>query len=196
MDTKRLHDWLIDNSCFHGLLLMFDHDLARAARERGCIICGGKLHSAPFERKPRGVPAAVEKFYHRRLSLCCATDGCRKRTTPSSVRFLGRKVYVAVTVVLISVMVNGGTPEQLAELSREYGADRRTIARWRDWWRATFTKTVFWQGKRAEFAPPVDEARLPGSMLEKFLGGPVRELLHLLNSLTPITGGAGAVLVS
>jgi hypothetical protein len=33
-------------------------------------------------------------------------------------------------------------------------------------------------------------------MLEKFLGGPVRELLHLLNSLTPITGGAGAVLVS
>lgn len=196
MDTKRLHNWLIYNPSFHRLLLMFDHDLARAARERGCIICGGKLHWASFERKPRGVPEAVEKFYHLRLSLCCAKDTCRKRTTPSSVRFLGRKVYVAVTLVLISVMVNGGTLEQLAELSREYGVDRRTIARWREWWRTTFTKTVLWQGKRAEFASPVDEARLPGSMLEKFLRGPVRRLLYLLEALTPITGGAGAVLVS
>ena len=78
----------------------------------------------------------------------------------------------------------------------EYGVDRRTVVRWREWWRATFTKTRFWRARRSAFAPPVDEDRLPGSMLEKFLASPLRQLVKLLQFLTPITGGASAVRVS
>ena len=194
MNAKKLYEKLIHNVRFHRLLVMFDHDLARAAREQGCP-CGGRLHSAHYARKPRGVPADVREFYRERLSLCCARDTCRKRTKPPSLRFLGRRVYVAVTMLLMSVMVDGGTPEQLSELSREYGVDRRTVARWREWWRATFTETRFWQAERSAFAPPVDEGRLPASVLERFLGSSLRQLVNLLRFLTPITGGAAAVRV-
>jgi hypothetical protein len=189
VNTKGLYEKLIRNVCFHKLLVMFDHDLARAAREQGCL-CGGRLHSAHYARKARGVPAEVREYYCERLSLCCARDTCRKRTTPPSLRFIGGRVYVAVTMLLISVMVSGGTSEQLSQLSREYGVDRRTVGRWREWWRATFTQTRFWQAERSAFAPPVDEGRLPASMLERFLGSSLRQLVNLLRFLTPITGGA------
>jgi hypothetical protein len=189
MNTKELCEKLIHNVRFHKLLVKFDHDLARAARAQGCH-CGGKLHSAHYPRKPRGVPAHAREFYCERLSLCCAEDACRERRTTPSLRFIGRRVYVAVTMLLISVIVDGGTSEQLSQLSREYGVDRRTVGRWREWWRATFTQTRFWQAKRSAFTPPVVEGRLPASMLERFLGSSVRRLVNLLRFLTPITGGA------
>jgi hypothetical protein len=195
VNTKRLYEKLIRNVCFHKLLVLFDHDLARAAREQGCL-CGGRLHSAHYARKPRGVPAEAREYYCERLSLCCARDICRKRTTPPSLRFIGGRIYVAVTMLLISVMVSGGTSEQLSRLSCEYGVDRRTVGRWREWWCATFTQTRFWQAERSAFAPPVDEGRLPASMHERFLGRPLRQLVNLLRFLTPITGGDAAVRVS
>jgi hypothetical protein len=34
----------------------------------------------------------LDKGYGQRFSFCCAVGGCRKRTTPPSLRFLGRKV--------------------------------------------------------------------------------------------------------
>jgi hypothetical protein len=187
MDTKGLHEKLIHSVRFHKLLVMFDHDLARAARAQGCP-CGGRLHSAHYTRKPRGVPANVKEFYCQRLSLCCARGTCRKRTTTPSVRFLGSRVYVAVTVLLISVMVHGGRRAQLSELSREFGIDRRTVARWREWWRTTFVQRRFWLAAKAAFSPPIDEGRLPASMLERFLGSPLRQLVNLLRFLIPITG--------
>lgn len=195
MNTKGLHEKFIHNVCLHKLLVMFDHDLARAARARGCP-CGGKLHSAHYPRKPRGVPANVREFYRERLSLCCAEDTCRERTTPPSLRFLGRRVYVGGTMLLVSIMVNGGRRAQLSELSRAFGVNRRTLARWREWWCTTFVQTRFWQAEQAAFVPPVDQSRLPASMFERVLGRPLRRLVNLLRFLTPITGGAAAVRVS
>ena len=101
-----------------------------------------------------------------------------------------------MTILLISVLVHGGTRTQLSELSREFGVDRRTIARWREWWRTTFVETLFWQAAQAAFSPPADESRLPASMFERVLGRPLRRLVNLLRFLTPITGGAAAVRVS
>jgi len=43
------------------------------------------------------------------LSFCCALDGCRSRATPPSLRFLGRKVYLAAIVVLIAILRHGAT---------------------------------------------------------------------------------------
>jgi hypothetical protein len=42
----------------------------------------------------------VRADHSSRLSFCCAE--CRKRTTSMSVRFLGRRVYLALAVVLVS----------------------------------------------------------------------------------------------
>lgn len=194
MDANRLYDKLINSARFHRLLVMFDDDLARGAREQGCE-CGGRLHSANFPRKPKGVPAEFREFYCQRLSLCCARDACRGRTTPSSLRFLGSRVHVAITVLLISVMMDGGTRAHLSELSRQIGVDRRTLGRWREWWQTTFVAGRFWRSQQARFSPPVDESRLPASLLERFLGGGLRRLVNLLRFLKPITAGA-AVRVS
>jgi hypothetical protein len=38
----------------HQLLEKVDADLAQEARQKGCLFCGGKLHCADYDRKPRG----------------------------------------------------------------------------------------------------------------------------------------------
>jgi hypothetical protein len=50
-------------------------------------------------RSFNGSPAKLPEDDDRRLSLCCSQ--CRRRTTPPSVRFLGRRVYLAAVVVLV-----------------------------------------------------------------------------------------------
>ena len=66
-----------------------------------------RLHRACYPRKPRGVGGARDATYEHRLSFCCATDGCRRRITPPSVRFLGRKVYLGVIVIVVSALEQG-----------------------------------------------------------------------------------------
>src|SRR5208282_1468493 len=89
--------------------------------------------SAPIDRsyarKPRGGPAGLGREHAERFSFCCAVDDCRKRATPPSLRFLGRHVYLATVVTLISAMQLGITPSRLARLSVVPGLDRRALAR-------------------------------------------------------------------
>jgi hypothetical protein len=93
-------------------------------------------------------------------------------------------------VVLISAMLHGATPPRVMRLSQLFGVSRRTVGRWREWWRAAFTQSRFWQARQAAFMPPVDRQRLPASLLERFAGGGAEQLLALLHFLAPITGGA------
>ena len=97
------HAFLADTN-FYQLLTRIDESIAEEVRAGGCD-CGGALHSARYPRKPRGVRGVLDESYQSRLSFCCAADGCRRRSTPPSVRFLGRKVYLGVIVVLISALV-------------------------------------------------------------------------------------------
>jgi hypothetical protein len=87
-------------------------------------------------------------------------------------------------------MLCGATAPRVARLSHLMGASRRTLARWREWWRTAFAESRFWQAKRAVLMPPVDRQRLPASLLERFAGGGGEQLLALLRLLAPISGGA------
>jgi hypothetical protein len=178
---------------FHEQLLAFDRDLAASARAARCWLCDGALHSASYDRKPRGGPAGLAPEYAERFSFCCAVDGCRKRTTPPSLRFLGRRVYLATVVTLISALMLGTTPSRLARLSVVPGLDRRTLARWRAWWRSTFTDSPFAPVAMAALVPPVDIAGLPVALLDRFAGDLQQRLLSLLRFLGPLTGGASAM---
>jgi hypothetical protein len=184
-----LYRALLADARFHELLLAFDQDLASAARAAGCGLCGGVLHSARFRRKPRGGPAGLGEAYDRRLSFCCAVDGCRSRATPPSLRFLGRKVYLGAVVVLVETMRQGATEVRVRRLTELVGASRRTLARWREWWGSAFVASRFWKAASAAFMPPVDQARLPASLLERFAGDAAVKLIALLRLLGPITGG-------
>lgn len=176
---------VLADSRLYVMLLGFDADLAAAARASGCE-CGGVLHSARYARKPRGA-AALPDGYDRRHSFCCAEDGCRHRTTPPSVRFLGPKVYLGAVVTLVTAMRHGATARRVTELRRAVGASRRTLARWQAWWQATFTATPFWRVARA-LVPEVSATELPASLLEHFVEAEDRmRLLRLLDFVKPVT---------
>jgi hypothetical protein len=170
---------------FYGLLLKFDQDLAATVRSAGCPACGAALHAAPYPRKPRGGPAGLGPEHRQRLSLCCAADGCRQRSTPPSVRFLGPKVYWGAAVVVISAMSCGPTPARMHQLHGWVGVSRRTVARWRDWWCEVFANTPFWRA--AAWIPPVAAADLPAALLERFAQHTMDPLTSLLRFLTPLT---------
>jgi hypothetical protein len=192
LELRRMHSLystLLADATFHELLLVFDQDIAISARREPCLLCSGVLHSARYRRKPRGRPARLGEEHDWRFSFCCARDGCRTRRTPPSFRFLGRKVYLATMVVLIAIMREGATAARMRRLSGLLGVDRRTVERWRAWWRDTFTASPFWQIGRATFMPPVDQARLPASLIERFTGSGAEQLIALLRFIAPITGG-------
>lgn len=185
------HDLLRDAS-FWRFLFSVDKDLAESGRQQGCP-CGGRLHRANYPRKPRGGPDSLPEEFGYRLSFCCDRDGCRKRVTPPSVRFLGRRVYLAAVVILVSAMRQGASRRRVAELSRLFDADRRTIARWQVFWQEHFPQTAFWKVARGRLVPAIKIVALPLSLTEAFLGqGDVhkgwRKLLLFLSPIT-ITGG-------
>jgi len=184
-----LYSTLLADATFHELLLVFDQDIAISARQEPCLLCRGVLHSARYRRKPRGRPAGLGEEHDWRFSFCCARDGCRTRRTPPSFRFLGRKVYLAAMVVLIAIMREGATAARMRQLYALVGVSRRTVERWRRWWRDTFTASPFWQIGRATFMPPVDQDRLPASLIERFTGSDAERLIALLRFIAPITGG-------
>jgi hypothetical protein len=111
------------------------------------------------------------------------------RATPPSLRFLGRKVYLAAIVVLVAVLRHGVTTSRMERLSQAVGVDRRTVERWRRWWRDSFTATPFWREARATFMPPIDHGRVPASLLERFSGDDADRLVALLRFIGPVTGG-------
>jgi hypothetical protein len=45
------------------LLLAIDRDLAAAARQGGCLCCGGRLDGASYPRKPRGALGQLPDGY-------------------------------------------------------------------------------------------------------------------------------------
>lgn len=168
----------------------FDEDQACETRKAGCLFCGGRLDVANYPRKPRGGPPGLEGSRALRLSFCCDRDGCRRRATPASVRFLGRRVYFGAVVVLVSAMRHGVTKLLAAKLYRLLGVSERTLRRWRQWWLETFTATPFWTSERARFMPPVTQADLPLSLIERFVdpNGSL-DLGAVLRFLSPLTTG-------
>jgi hypothetical protein len=173
---------------FWSFLLSVDSDLAECARRQGCS-CGGRLHCANYPRSPRGAPGDLPDGYRRRYSFCCDRDGCRKRVTPPSVRFLGRKVYLGAVVILISAMRQVPTPRRVREFSRMFDVDAATIARWQTFWRDHVPRTAFWKVARARLVPIFEIVALPLSLVEAFGHGndPYQDWVRLLRFLSPLT---------
>ena len=184
------HDFL-GLASFWTFLFLLDRDLAEQARQKGCS-CGGVLHGARYPRKPRGGPDGLPDEQRYRFSLCCARDGCRKRTTPPSVRFLGRRVYLGPLVMLVTAMRQGPTPRGARELQSLFGADRATIARWQRFWREIFPGSVFWKVARGRFAAARRIVDLPLDLLAAYrseLRSWRDAVVELARFLSPITTG-------
>jgi len=186
-----LYQSLLQDSRYFDLLLKLDEDLAAEARRAGCE-CGGVLHGARYERKPRGGPAGLGAATAVRFSFCCATEGCRRRTTPPSLRFLGRKVFFGVLVLLVPVLRDGPTPERLVRLCERFAVSVRTVRRWIRFWRETFATSRVWQAARSHFAVPVREEAMPGSLVEGFsaISDAQSRIAAVLRLVSPISTGS------
>ena len=172
---------LLQDPAFSLFLLRIDEEFAAKTRAAGCG-CGGVVHSARYPRKPRGCPVQVREEYSWRFSFCCAR--CDRRATPASVRFLGRRVYLAVVLTLVSP-TGGATAQQL---TKQLSISVRTLNRWHEWWHRDFLRTPLWQSMRARFKAPAPSEGLPQSLLERFDGDSARQqrvmLLHFLAPLS------------
>ena len=173
---------LLQEPVFFRLLTRIDAEFATEARQGRCPKCQGPLHVGDFPRKPRGCPASVREEYSRRLSFTCGW--CDSRTTPASVRFLARRVYVAVALMLISPPAGAAA----RALAQEFAVSARTLKRWRMWWQRDFQRTSFWQSVRERFVPQVPAEALPQSLLDRFKGPTCHERLEqLLRFLAPLS---------
>ena len=131
-------------------------------------------------------------FYEPRLSVAVELLLFERRlpssTNTAIVLFLGRKVYFAAVVVLVSVLRQGPTPMKISQLEELVGASAQTIHRWRRLWLETFGRSRFWAAARAHFRTPVDEKSLPLALLQAFDGeGEQVALVRLLCFLRPLT---------
>ena len=178
---KRLYDFLE----------LVDSDFASEAGARPCEHCGAVLHRGDFPRKPRGGPS-----WDKRFSFCCSRDGCRKRNTPPSVRYLGRKVYVGVVVVLVSAMMHGPNAKRISQLCQLLPVDTRTLYRWRKWWTQAFVMGAFWRSARGRFSRPIEHAQMPLSLVDVFGACQPKGLVNLMTFLAPITTTHGMAKVT
>jgi hypothetical protein len=177
-----VYDAIAQDPSFFRFLSRIDAELAAETRGAGCLHCSGRLHTADFPRKPRGCPAAVIEEYSWRLSFTCGR--CDLRATPASVRFLGRRVYVAA-VLMVSSPPDGASARELRHL---LGISRRTVLRWRRWWTQEFTRTRLWRSLRSRLMPPIAPAQLPRALLDR-LGSkdPTVRLSQALHLLSPLS---------
>jgi hypothetical protein len=178
----------LQDPAFYALCQGLDQDLADRARADGCTVCNGRLDQAHYPRKPGGLPSSCQQYADKRYSLCCGR--CRKRATPASVRFLGRKVYASAIIVLVTAMRHGVTRWRQAFLKQVLGVSAETLRRWRVFWQEAFAQSDFWKGACGRLMPPVDPARLPASLLGRFEGDLQKQVLSLLRFIQPLTTGA------
>ena len=156
----------------------------RQAHQQGCLFCGGKLHRADYERKPRGGPE-----WDYRYSFCCAREGCRRRQTPPVGALPGAAGLCRAGRG--AGFGHGAWPEARTSGPPARGVGKSTAAPWsgggNGGW-VTFVESSFWKAARARFMPPLCQQTLPRSLCLSFQVAERRDrLLELLKFLAPIT---------
>jgi hypothetical protein len=175
---------------FFALLVRADEAVMERVAMEGCRLCGGPLHRSDYDRKPRGAliaPAGEE--YVRRFSLCCGREGCRKRATPPSVRFLGRRVYLGAVVIVASMVALA--LRVAGEIRRTTGVPARTTRRWLGWWQGPFLNTEVFVMICARLVG-VDVVQVPTSIVDhpRCEGTVTERVRRMLACLAPLTTGS------
>ena len=133
---------------FH-LLHQIDLDFSEQHRRQGCPYCGGPLHRASYERKPRGGPETIPEAFCIRLSLCCGRRDCRRRSLPPSCLFMGRRVYWgAVVLVVITLRQQRCSGASASKLRNLLDISHKTLVRWMRYFREAFPTSSQWQRLR------------------------------------------------
>lgn len=183
-----MYHFQLTSAKFYNSLLAFDRIIAEQVRQSGCLFCHGNLHQSHYPRKPRGVPSGTHDAYAIRFSYCCGNEGCRKRFTPPSMRFLSRKVYSSVVIFLVFLLKSKADESKVEELNWLLGTDLsvETVRRWRHFWLKEVSQSRIW--KIAAFSHSMAQT-LPVSLLNKFKQALNTPLEMALKWILPLTAG-------
>jgi hypothetical protein len=174
---------------FFAELIAVDDGLAAAVAAAGCRWCGGALHRGDYERKPRwGLLGVGLEGVGRRRSLCCGEEGCRRRTLPPSVVFLGRRVYLGAVVIAASVVALALGSRRASRVKT--GVPVRTTRRWLAWWQNDFPLSATFVWLAARLVPAVRVASLPTSLLERLSGEAAARIGKLCGHLAASPDGS------
>ncbi len=161
---------LLQKSSFFHLLYLIDQTFLKQQQEKRCLHCGGPLYQANYMRKPRGGPENIPDDYLIRFSLCCGQENCRKRTLPSSCRFMGRRVYwSAVILIVMALRQNRKNSASAGKLKRLFNISRNTLKSWFKYFKEVFPQSEKWQYIRGLVPPTVKNNELPGALLWLFI---------------------------
>jgi hypothetical protein len=146
--------------------------------------------TTPGSRGERWVAAAGEALVVR-FSFCCGREGCRRRTTPPSLRFLGRRVYLEAVVLVASVIAVVRGAGRVT--GRDVGVAPRTLRRWLGWWQGAFLKTIEFVTLAAALGLSTTAARdtMPTALwVASPWSAPARTVGWLARWLAPLTTSA------
>ncbi len=155
-----------------------------------CPHCGGPLHFANYLRKPRGEPEGIPEEYFIRFSLCCGKEGCRRRVIPPSCRFMDKKVYWHV-VILVIISEYQNKEIHIFKLSKLFAVSRNTIARWIAFYQDVFPLSHQWQKIRGRVTASIKNNELPASLVNHFLNLKSCAKDALISCLKFLSQGAG-----
>ena len=123
-------------------------------------------------KRQRGIVSAVTNADGEQPRNLCAFSG---------------DVYPGFVMVLLIAMQSGLTLTLINELQLHLGVERRTLQRWRHWWREIFVRTPFWDLGRGRFMLSIEHAALPMSLLDRFKGQDAQtQLVRCLQFLAPL----------
>ena len=108
--------------------------------------------------------------------------------TPPSLRFLSRKIYSSVLIVLIFLLESDTDEGRIEELNRLLGTDLsvETLRRWRRFWVQEVPDSNTW--KRSGFSHSMAQM-LPVSLLNQFHETRDKRLKKMLRWMLPLTAG-------
>ena len=172
---------------------LYQEDLAEAehVKAAGCPHCGGVLHCGNYQRKPRGIEGEVLRLLRLdwRISFCCGNEECRKRTTPKSVRFLGRKVYLGVSIVVAGILRGEGV--KVAKICAILdNVKSETLRCWNLWWSGPVQSSNWWNVVKAQIMPPLEGKHFVWALFSRLLtraDGVKTAIQKLLTFISPIT---------
>lgn len=171
------------------LLYQIDKDLAEQQRQKRCLYCGSPLHYANYTRKPRGGPENLPDEMCIRHSLCCSSEGCRRRILPCSLRFWERRVYFGVVMLVVTTLRQGRTEGSGASrLKHLLGVSVKTLKRWRQYFEAVFPFSRRWQTIRGNIAQGLLEGEFPGALVSWLIANRASASLGLVTALWLLSG--------
>jgi len=136
---------LLSDARFLNFASDLDLEFSEKTRLKGCPECGGKLHYARYQRKGRLLEIDLSSDWNSFHGLCCASEGCRRRVRPLSVRFAGRSPFCATLLLLVKLLTSGGSQRSVIALCKELRVSERTLRRWLNFWKRVHAKSVWWR---------------------------------------------------